>query len=502
MLHTLNGHSPARPIQNAPLPSNASARRRPLAAAGPARARAGRQHGRRRAHREGALPRRLHRPLPDGRGLVPAPGPARPGARPGPAAPDLARRLDADHGAQRLERRRQLGRQPARRRGLVPQGLPPPEGHVHHELGGALRVGQLPGTRLSQRQADRHARGRLPALRGPARGRPQDGREPPGRAGGQPPHRHGPAAARRHRQRHPGRRLVELRRAAARGLPAQGRPHRHLELRRPARSCPAAPATPPCFVTATLHNVSGRKLRGGVPRLGRRSGGALPPGEDQPGRLPAGLRAGDDRQPAAVGARRPAALPREGRLHRRRPHRRGLRRAHRDPLDQGEGRPAPDQRRAHHAARRERARGGAGHRRRAHRRPGPHGVRRAPAARRDPHPLALPAQPAVPRDGGPRRDHGLGRDPDVPHERRGAEAGVGAQQGPHRHPGDDPARPEPPVGAHLVDRQREPVAAPVRPGALHPGRARPDQADGPHPPDWGSTSRATRPPPRSRTTST
>ena len=69
-------------------------------------------------------------------------------------------------------------------------------GDQDHVLDGALRIGELPGAGLPQRAPDRHARGRVHAVRGPAAQRPQEGREPPGGAGGQPPVGHGPAAAR------------------------------------------------------------------------------------------------------------------------------------------------------------------------------------------------------------------------------------------------------------------------------------------------------------------
>ena len=335
--------------------------------------------------------------------------------------------------------------------------------------------------RLPQRAPDRHARGRVPTVRGPADQRPQEGREPPGGAGGQPPLGHGPAAARGLGQRHARRRLVELRRPAARGLPAQGRPRGHLELRGPAdpplprlRRQRAGPGHAP---------QRGREeAQGRLPRLRGRPGRPLPAGHDPGARHPPGVGQGDDRQPAPVGAGRPSALPREGLSERQRPHRGGLRRAHRDPLDQGEERPPDPERDPHHAARRQRARGGARHRRRAHQRPGAGAVQPAPAGRRHAHALALPAQPALPRAGGPRRDHGLGRDPHVPHERRGAAAQVGEGQGAHRHPGDDPARPEPPVGADLVDRQREPLEARLRPDPLHRGGPHAGQPDGPHAP--------------------
>ena len=144
--------------------------------------------------------------------------------------------------------------------------------------------------------------------RRPAQGAQHAGRE--GLVGAQQPRPHALAPGRLQRLRH--RRLVELRRPAARGLRAQDRHDRHR-----GRAGPAAPA------------------QGGRPRQGR--GARLPAQHDRQG---AGRRPGDRRadgrrirlpgkripassprlldqtftikQPAAVAARRPGAVPADG----------------------------------------------------------------------------------------------------------------------------------------------------------------------------------------------
>ena len=105
-------------------------------------------------------------------------------------------------------------------------------------VGGALRVGQLPLEGLAQRQADRQEPRRLPAVRVPPAGRAAQARrrQPAGHPGRLraasttdfPPS--GLSTVRR-----ADRRLVELRRPAARGLPAQDRRRRLQHGRRPAR---------------------------------------------------------------------------------------------------------------------------------------------------------------------------------------------------------------------------------------------------------------------------
>ena len=127
-------------------------------------------------------------------------------------------------GAARLERRRPLDRVDERLRRLVPQGLRAAERERRARLGGALRVGQLPLDRLAQRPPRRPQRRRLPAVQRPARRR-QAPRHQPARD----PRRLAPhpdrLPARPHQPPHPPahRRLVELRRHPARGLPAAGR---------------------------------------------------------------------------------------------------------------------------------------------------------------------------------------------------------------------------------------------------------------------------------------
>ena len=125
---------------------------------------------------------------------------------------------------------------PGRRR-LVPQGLQAPDGLQAAVVGRALRVGQLPLEDLAQRQADRQEPRRLPAVRDPPAGRAAQARrrQPPGH-----PRRLAPQADRLPALRAVDRgqadgRLVELRRPAARGLPAQDQRRRLQHGRRPAR---------------------------------------------------------------------------------------------------------------------------------------------------------------------------------------------------------------------------------------------------------------------------
>ena len=112
-------------------------------------------------------------------------------------------------------------------------------------LGAALRVGQLPRDRLAERPPHRQPHRRLPAVRGRGAGLRRRA-EPARRARGQPPRR---AAVPPHRpppRRPLRRRLVELRRHPARGLPApgrHGRPRERPRLRRAARATPATPGS-------------------------------------------------------------------------------------------------------------------------------------------------------------------------------------------------------------------------------------------------------------------
>ena len=73
--------------------------------------------------------------------------------------------LAAHDRPERVERRRLLERELHRDRPLVPQGLPAAARVRAVEVGAALRVGQLPRAGVAQRQAARHSRRRLPAVR-------------------------------------------------------------------------------------------------------------------------------------------------------------------------------------------------------------------------------------------------------------------------------------------------------------------------------------------------
>ena len=122
---------------------------------------------------------------------------------------------------------------------LVPQGLQAAQRRAAPVLDRALRVGQLPLAHLAQRPADRRQPRRLPALRGaPARLAAQARRAPTASSSASTTAASAPTSRRRaFGERQADRRLVELRRPAARGLPAQGR-RRRLQ-HRPAPPRPA-----------------------------------------------------------------------------------------------------------------------------------------------------------------------------------------------------------------------------------------------------------------------
>ena len=124
------------------------------------------------------------------------------------------------------------------RRRLVPQGLPAARAtRQARVVGRALRVGQLPLEGLAQRQADRHEPRRLPAVRDPPARRPAQARrrQPPGHPRRQPPPADRLPALGPVDRGQADRRLVELRRPAARGLPAQDQRRRLQHGRRAAR---------------------------------------------------------------------------------------------------------------------------------------------------------------------------------------------------------------------------------------------------------------------------
>ena len=205
-------------------------RRRPADAAAPGERPVGRLH----AERQDALQDRPHRALPDGRPV--AVQARQPPER--PAARVRDRRLEAGHGPQRLERRR---RQRRSRSWAASAGTARtsscPTASKRRVVGRALRVGQLPLEDLAQRQADRQEPRRLPAVRDPPAGRAAQARrrQPPGHPGRLAPQADRlPALGPVDRGQADGR-LVELRRPAARGLPAQDQRRRLQHGRRAAR---------------------------------------------------------------------------------------------------------------------------------------------------------------------------------------------------------------------------------------------------------------------------
>ena len=195
-------------------------------------------------------------------------------------------RLEGDPRAAQLERARHHA-QPLLGR-LVPQGVQAAEGPQGRAqanvLEGPLRGLELPHQGLAERQDDRRLHGLLPVRGGSrrsAQGAQHAGRE--GVVGAQQPRPHALAPGRLQRLRQ--RRLVELRRPAARGLRAQDRHDRHR-----GRARPSAPAQ------------GGRPRQGRGPRLpaqhdrqgargrpGDRRGRAPhpPAGQAHPGELPA-----------------------------------------------------------------------------------------------------------------------------------------------------------------------------------------------------------------------
>ena len=151
------------------------------------------------------------------------------------------RRLEHDHGPERMERRRRQPGELPRLGRVVPQGLPPALARQSARLDRALRVGQLPRDGVAQRPQAGRSRQRLRAVRArPAERRPQR-RQPPRRARRQPPPV-GRPDRRARRDPGPARRLVELRRAAARGLAARRRPRRRRGRAGAAASCRARAA--------------------------------------------------------------------------------------------------------------------------------------------------------------------------------------------------------------------------------------------------------------------
>ena len=372
-------------------------------------------------------------------------------------------RLDDRRGPARVERRRRLGGLDERLDRLVPQGLRVAERERRARLGGALRVGQLPRDGVAERQEGRLERRRLPAVHGAAEpGQPprhQPARRPrrlPPRPRRPPARPYQPAHAIAHR------RLVELRRDPARGLPPA---HRHAAV--PVRDREPAARVRDVRCDGRDGDAAAQRRRPRAPRHRdrdvrgphRQAGHAHDPRREDR-ELPRLLHA---RRPASVGAARPVPVPGRDRGPRRQPAGRALDGQQRRALGQGLGRSPAAQRPAGERARRRRARGqpGAGLRGRQHvaalaRRPC-EGARRVDAAH------ALPDAPLHPRAGGPRGPADLVRDSrlrpeDLVHRRHhAARAEAAAQE--HRD------QREPSVGADLVDRQRALVQAGTRPRA-------------------------------------
>ena len=225
-------------------------------------------------------------------------------------------------------------------------------------MGRALRVGQLPLEGLAQRQADRQEPRRLPALRDPPAGRAAQARrrQPPGH-----PRRLAPQADRLPAlgpvdRGQADRRLVELRRPAARGLPAQDQRRRLQHGRRAAR-----PAVRDLRRRRSTYRVDAAQLRHAPPRRVRVSARFGSRTVRRSARAAIGAKrfatldqADQGRQAAPVVAREPVPLRRvDGRALGRRPAA-ALHAEDRRALDQGRRRPPVPQRRADELPRRRR----------------------------------------------------------------------------------------------------------------------------------------------------
>ena len=144
--------------------------------------------GRRQAQAGLGLPRRPLGPLPARRHLAHSARSAGPGARPALPAPGVPDRLVADH--RPVARRTPAYFTPESYLGTVHwyrKDFRLPAGVAVLEVGAALRVGQLPRQGVAERQAARHPRRVVPALRAARQERPPARREPPRGAGRQPP---------------------------------------------------------------------------------------------------------------------------------------------------------------------------------------------------------------------------------------------------------------------------------------------------------------------------
>ena len=286
-----------------------------------------------------------------------------------------------------------------------------PERGLGARVGLPLRVGQLPRHGLAQRQADRVQHRRLRAV-GARAERLQAARdEPAGRARGlQAPHHRLPARRPEHRRR-ADRRLVELLRHPARGLPAQDG---HGRLPQGAGAPGAAvrrPATRRSRRAINLKNVTRSGQRATI--TGKFGNQNLRLGTKTIG--PDGIMEFSDnitvRNPRLWAPGEPEPLRRQLHRARRRREGRGLRAQERHPLDQGLQRPPVPQRAGAEHARARRPRGLQG--------PGLRDRQRAPrgaaqpgqGAGRDLDPHALPVPSVHARARGPHGHPDLVRDP-------------------------------------------------------------------------------------------
>src|SRR3954447_10860113 len=374
----------------------------------------------------------------------------------------------ADDHPERLERRRRPRRQHGGRRWLVPPRPARPRQTGRRRLDRALRVGQLPGDRLPQRRGNRSARGGLDPVRSAAveaasRCQPAcpAGRQPPG------PNQHAARA---------GRRLVELRRGSARGLPAA--------CRRPGHLGAAHPSGVSSRAACTGDAVESRRPPAS------RDGQRPDPWRHDPARVGAGPGAwkpigvaADPRPRAVVGSAQAVTVRGRRDGDRRREAGRHLPRAHWiAPAGDPAGRPDDDERAGAEPPRRRRPRADACTWRRAAAGRPCRPDRTAARSRGDADALALPAVGGLPGARRPRRDRGLGGDSLLPAARVGDARPADTPEGPRLPGGCDQARPEPPIGDRVEHRQRVAGDAAARAARLHPRRgragapARPDAA--------------------------
>ncbi len=357
------------------------------------------------------------------------------------------RRLVERHGSERLEPRRRLAGLDDRRRRLVPQGLLAARGEPGARVGGPLRVGQLPLAGVAQRQARGLQPRRLHPVRVPPQ-RPQAERHQP--AGDprrlQAPLDRLPALGPRH-QRRPDRRLVELRRPPARGLP-QAPQRRRLEV----RAGDAAARVRPLHGDGAGARLAAKRAPGRPERAPDRQL-RLAPAQPRHARHPRQRRhlvqhQLQDPASARVVTREPEPLQRQSARQRGRAHGGLVPAAHGHPVDPRLLRRPPDpQRPAREPARRRRPRGLQGAGLRGRQRVPPAARRGDQGGGRDDDADPLPDAPLHARAGRPRGRRDLVRGPGLrdqdlePRQEPGDRArGEGAREEHHRQP-------EPPLGA-------------------------------------------------------